>query len=641
MSTRLGAAGTFRARRAWLLVGAVAAAGALASAAGADDGCCAECREAGPTKEQLAKGRELFLREWTVNDKRSHGGDGLGPVFNDSSCVSCHNAGGPGGGGPNSKNVDILTAASMAGFQQQVGMPTAVEMTPVRREPGFLARSLEALVGIDPPPTTAPAAAPPQPRRPNRAELIKAHAGFRTANSVVLHRFSTEPAYESMRLEMLGLGGFAPPIMAGGFGGLGDEQRAEAELNQAKSIAQFERSMGQTQSQFGEFLVTNSQRNPTALFGAGLMDSIPDDVLIAQAKVKHPGFPEIAGRVARQKDGRIGRFGWKGQTPSLEDFVLTACAVELGLEVPGHSQGGLPRKPDYKAKGQDLTAEECDALTAYVKDLPKPARVNADHPDVVAGEKAFNAIGCATCHTPKLGDVEGIYGDLLLHDLGPELGDVGQYGVFTPESSEPEIIDEPQVPIADAGAVPATPAVEAPAGTTVDPIALTTTETVPEEPPVPTVGPARIADPVVVSSAPADAPVSTGPPSQIVEGAAEITAVQVTTTPPAVFQGGMMMGGMGMGMPNGISANRPKDGPAGRQEWRTPPLWGLRDSGPYMHDGRASTLERAIALHNGEASRSARKYFALSPEERMQVQAFLKSLAAPDPTGPAVAHAAK
>src|SRR5258707_1062126 len=55
-------------------------------------------------------GRELFLREWIANDPRSHGGDGLGPVFNDTSCVSCHNQGGVGGGGPEAKNVMVVTA---------------------------------------------------------------------------------------------------------------------------------------------------------------------------------------------------------------------------------------------------------------------------------------------------------------------------------------------------------------------------------------------------------------------------------------------------------------------------------------------------------------------------------------------------
>ena len=69
--------------------------------------------------------------------------------------------------------------------------------------------------------------------------------------------------------------------------------------------------------------------------------------------------------------------------------------------------------------------------------------------------------------------------------------------------------------------------------------------------------------------------------------------------------------------------------PATQQEWRTPPLWGVRDSAPYMHDGRANTLEQAIALHGGEATRSAQMYFALLPDERARVLAMLKSLVAP------------
>ena len=44
-------------------------------------------------------GKEIFLREWIPGDSRSHGGDGLGPMFNDSSCVACHNQGATGGGG--------------------------------------------------------------------------------------------------------------------------------------------------------------------------------------------------------------------------------------------------------------------------------------------------------------------------------------------------------------------------------------------------------------------------------------------------------------------------------------------------------------------------------------------------------------
>jgi CxxC motif-containing protein (DUF1111 family) len=69
---------------------------------------------------------------------------------------------------------------------------------------------------------------------------------------------------------------------------------------------------------------------------------------------------------------------------------------------------------------------------------------------------------------------------------------------------------------------------------------------------------------------------------------------------------------------------------ATRQEWRTPPLWGLRDSGPYLHDGRAATIEQAIALHGGEGAAAAHKFIKLTPAERLQLTLFLRSLVAPE-----------
>src|SRR5438132_10492432 len=68
--------------------------------------------------DSVAVGYELFNREWLPNDPRSHGGDGLGPVYNDSSCVACHNSGGSGGAGPVSKNIEILNAS------RSLGMPS-------------------------------------------------------------------------------------------------------------------------------------------------------------------------------------------------------------------------------------------------------------------------------------------------------------------------------------------------------------------------------------------------------------------------------------------------------------------------------------------------------------------------------------
>lgn len=63
------------------------------------------------------------------------------------------------------------------------------------------------------------------------------------------------------------------------------------------------------------------------------------------------------------------------------------------------------------------------------------------------------------------------------------------------------------------------------------------------------------------------------------------------------------------------------------QEWRTPPLWGVRDSAPYLHDGRAVNLDDAIRMHGGEAAASARRYRSLGMLDRDRVIAFLSTLA--------------
>lgn len=63
--------------------------------------------------------------------------------------------------------------------------------------------------------------------------------------------------------------------------------------------------------------------------------------------------------------------------------------------------------------------------------------------------------------------------------------------------------------------------------------------------------------------------------------------------------------------------------------WRTPPLWGARDSGPWLHDGRAATLEQAIRFHGGEAQSAVFAWRALDESERLALVAFLETLVAP------------
>jgi cytochrome c peroxidase len=66
-----------------------------------------------------------------------------------------------------------------------------------------------------------------------------------------------------------------------------------------------------------------------------------------------------------------------------------------------------------------------------------------------------------------------------------------------------------------------------------------------------------------------------------------------------------------------------------QSEWRTPPLWGLGDSPPYLHDGRAATVNDAIEWHGGEAEFSVKQYKELELTDRVSLVNFLHSLRAP------------
>jgi CxxC motif-containing protein (DUF1111 family) len=472
----------------------------------------ARADDAAKTGEEVARGRDLFAREWLPDDPRARGGDGLGPAYNDSSCVACHNMGGPGGAGASNKDVQILSAFAPAAEGQAPGGIAGLV--------GRLGQKLQAAR-----PDAKQEAAPPAA---DGAALARFHVGFRNARSVVLHRYGTDPSYREWRQAILGPEG---TMAATRTPSLTRQDTAAGVMAELRSEARASAEAFRVPRNVGGFQLVVSRRNTPPLFGAGLLDAIPDAVIAAGADNPDPGFPETRGRVSRLKGGKVGHLGWKGQTPDLEEFVLTACSVELGLEVPGHPQAGIPHAPAYKAPGRDLDEAECASLVAFVRSLPAPRkRTPADKQEdatIRAGEEAFRLVGCAACHVPKLGDVEGLYSDLLLHDMGESLGDSGAYGVFVNDG-----------PSSGSGTDPGEDGKDSP------------------------------------------------------------------------------------------GAKKDDEG-ARRLEWRTPPLWGFRDSGPYLHDGRAEDLEQAVAFHEGQAARSAQRFFMLSSKQRQKIEAFLKSLTAP------------
>ena len=70
------------------------------------------------------------------------------------------------------------------------------------------------------------------------------------------------------------------------------------------------------------------------------------------------------------------------------------------------------------------------------------------------------------------------------------------------------------------------------------------------------------------------------------------------------------------------------------REFTTARLWGVADTAPYLHDGRALTLTDAILAHGGEAQRSRDAFEAIPDSEKVLLLGFLRSLRTPlDPAG--------
>jgi hypothetical protein len=59
----------------------------------------------------------------------------------------------------------------------------------------------------------------------------------------------------------------------------------------------------------------------------------------------------------------------------------------------------------------------------------------------------------------------------------------------------------------------------------------------------------------------------------------------------------------------------------------TPPLWGIADTGPFLHDGRAKTLLDSILLHGGgDDVNSVNAFKALPADDQQKIIEFMESL---------------
>src|SRR5579863_3297605 len=210
-------------------------------------------------------------------------------------------------------------------------------------------------------------------------------------------------------------------------------------------------------------------RIPTPVFGAGLIEAIPDSAIIANMKadaslkaglgISGHANAHLSGNAnTSANDGTITRFGWKAQNKSLIMFAGEAYNVEMGItnqlfpqerdETPGCQFNATPEDtlnftPTSTPASNPNTAvlSDIEAFADFMRMLapPTPARGT---PSSMNGRAIFGRIGCVHCHTPSFttgkmmasgsskvpsaplsNQTVNLFSDLLVHHMGRDLAD--------------------------------------------------------------------------------------------------------------------------------------------------------------------------------------------------------------------------
>jgi CxxC motif-containing protein (DUF1111 family) len=176
--------------------------------------------------------------------------------------------------------------------------------------------------------------------------------------------------------------------------------------------------------------VLTSLRLPPPVFGRGLLEAIPESEMVDLAHRQAQRKDGISGKLnhvwdVRQKKLVVGRFGLKANNPNLFQQNAAAYVNDMGVTNPLFPE---------KNGAQEINLKTLKAITFYTQTLAVPGRTQLDNPMVKKGEVLFTQANCAVCHvgTLKTGNhtVKAIahqsihpYTDLLLHDMGEGLAD--------------------------------------------------------------------------------------------------------------------------------------------------------------------------------------------------------------------------
>ena len=209
-------------------------------------------------------------------------------------------------------------------------------------------------------------------------------------------------------------------------------------------------------------------RIPTPVFGLGLVENLDDSTLLKDRQANLSNSFGISGTFNFSgNDNTITKFGWKAQNKSGHIFAGEAYNVEMGitnllftnekaLPEEEFAGTGLPASclnlsgngypEDASNPNSSPNAAVLDDVSAFANFMrflapPPPGGVILNGQPVpaatiAAGKAVFTSIGCATCHSPNLGNTQKsnlvpalsnqpvpAFSDFELHHMGTGLAD--------------------------------------------------------------------------------------------------------------------------------------------------------------------------------------------------------------------------
>ena len=282
-------------------------------------------------------------------------------------------------------------------------------------------------------------------------EFARFHAGKALFNKIFTAEEGLGPAFNENQCSAChtvpaagGTTGFERIVRATRYEGPGtcDLLSREGGENIRKQATPLLRSHGIVRESHPPSATESGRFLPTFLFGLGLIEAIPEATIAAAADPDDRNGDGISGRAARTPDGRLARFGRKGDVATIEEFTRSALRLEMGLTSdaePDRVNGSAAPTGSDPVTEPEVDDETVALLTDFSRFLAPLAQApprSPDHADTLAaGRRLFENLGCTGCHTPAMRtgrhEVEALnrrtvqlYSDLLLHDMGPELANV-------------------------------------------------------------------------------------------------------------------------------------------------------------------------------------------------------------------------